>query len=124
MKDTTDNWIEHYDPLLNDKEAAPVVGSTANSLRQSRYTGLLFGVQAPKFLKMGRSIRYRLSELLAFIDSFPEIESTTRLNDTQYRGSEARDHKSSTKDRCCDMQELGSSTQDLDSNTQDLGRDS
>lgn len=89
MKESTDTWIEHYDPLLSDKEAAPVVGSTPNSLRQSRYTGLLFGVPAPKFIKLGRSIRYRFSELLAFRDSFPEIDSTTRLDGMQDRGSDS-----------------------------------
>jgi predicted DNA-binding transcriptional regulator AlpA len=80
MREVTEEWIEHHDPLLNDKEAARLVGSTPNSLRQSRYTGLLFGVPAPRFIKLGRSIRYRLSEILAFRELFPEVDSTTKLD--------------------------------------------
>jgi|TARA_B110000238_G_C15726363_1_gene268859 hypothetical protein len=40
---------------------------------------LLFGKPAPKFIKMGRSARYKLVELLKFRDQFPEYENTSQI---------------------------------------------
>lgn len=65
--------------LLRGQEAAPILGTTCSTLKQSRYTGLLFGKPAPKFIKMGRSARYKLVELLKFRDQFPEYENTSQI---------------------------------------------
>lgn len=70
------------DQLLNDPEAAKVLGTTTASLKQSRYSGLLFGKPTPKFLKMGKSAKYRLSTLVAFVNQFPEFQNTS-----EYKGS-------------------------------------
>ena len=67
------------DPFLADREAAEVVGASPTTLKQSRHTGLLFGRTSPKFSKMGRSVRYRLSNLIKFRDQFPEYQSTGEM---------------------------------------------
>ncbi|MCP5330550.1 MAG: hypothetical protein H7A05_06110 [Pseudomonadales bacterium] len=69
-----------FDPILCDVEAAKVLDSTSASLKQSRYTGMLFGRPAPKFIKMGRSAKYKLSTLLAFRDQFIEFQNTAEAN--------------------------------------------
>lgn len=69
-----------FDTLLSDIDAAKVLDSTSASLKQSRYTGMLFGRPAPKFIKMGRSAKYKLSTLLAFRDQFPEFQNTAEAH--------------------------------------------
>lgn len=77
MNDQIKSEMTSYDPLLPDEGAAEVLNSTKSSVKQSRYTGLLYGKPAPKFIKMGRSAKYRLSELLKFRDQFPEYQNTS-----------------------------------------------
>lgn len=50
--------------------AAPVTG------RRSRMTGVLLGKPAPIFIKRGRSIRYRLSDVLAWLKAGETFAST------------------------------------------------
>ena len=51
--------------ILRPKEAAPVIGSTDGMLAQMRHRGI-----GPKYLVIGKtSVRYRLSDLLAYLDS-------------------------------------------------------
>ena len=66
-----------YDTLVSDKYAAPIVGARTSSLKQSRHTGLLFGKPAPPFIKLGRSVRYRKSDLEECRDQFPEYNNTS-----------------------------------------------
>ena len=70
-----------HDPLLSSHDAAKLVGASALSLKQSRHTGTLFGKPAPLFLKMNRSIRYRLSVLIEFQDQFPEYQNTSEIKE-------------------------------------------
>jgi hypothetical protein len=65
------------DPLLTEIKSAEVLASTPGSLKQSRNNGTLFGKPAPKFVKLGRSIRYKLSVLLRFREQFPEYQNTS-----------------------------------------------
>ena len=60
--------MKKFDPnliLLDEKKASPVVGLAVRTLQQRRYLRL-----PPKYIKVPgtRSIRYRLSDLLAFRD--------------------------------------------------------
>ena len=64
--------------LLPNKEAALYVGCAPNSLKQSRVTGLLFGVPAPAFLKMGYNIRYKLATLDEWLSQFSEKQNTAQ----------------------------------------------
>lgn len=55
---------------INEKEASKYIGMSVSFLRQSRMTGKLKGrCKAPPFLKLGRSVRYQISDLDAWLDS-------------------------------------------------------
>lgn len=64
--------------VLPNKEAAVYIGCAPNSLKQSRVTGQLFGVQAPAFLKMGVSVRYKIGTLDDWLDQFAEQSNTAQ----------------------------------------------
>ena len=66
------------DILLANRDASGVVGATPETLKISRCTGKLFGVNAPAFLKMGRSVRYRTSTLQEWLNQFEEQASTSQ----------------------------------------------
>jgi hypothetical protein len=63
-------------PLADEIAAALYLKSTANTLKNSRSTGILWGVPAPKYLKCGRRILYRFSELDNWINQFGEFHNT------------------------------------------------
>lgn|GEM_PF-846715 len=48
--------------------------------RKSRVTGLLGGRQAPKFIRRGRMIRYRLCDILQWLENQPSGHSTAYLS--------------------------------------------
>lgn len=52
--------------ILTEKETAQYIGMSISWLRQSRMRG---DKDAPPFLKIGKSVRYRKSELDAWLDS-------------------------------------------------------
>lgn len=52
--------------LLSSEEASEILGVTTKSLSNSRYTGT--GLQVP-YIKMGKIIRYKKSELEAYIEN-------------------------------------------------------
>lgn len=76
MNTETDQSDFNYEHLLKEKDAAKVLGTTPSTLKFSRHSGILFGHPAPKHLKMGRSIRYRLASLTSFLDQFQERRNT------------------------------------------------
>tara|TARA_R110002060_G_scaffold78202_1_gene90967 strand:+ start:1845 stop:2096 length:252 start_codon:yes stop_codon:yes gene_type:complete len=55
--------------LLDEKEASLIIGAATPTLRKSRCTGELFGLPAPKYLKLGRTIRYQASVLNDWLES-------------------------------------------------------
>lgn len=55
--------------LLDEKEAALIIGAATPTLRKSRCTGKLFGLPAPKYLKLGRTIRYQSEALNDWLES-------------------------------------------------------
>ncbi len=63
--------------LLDDKQAAPVIGVQPNTLRNSRHTGTLAGVEPPAYIKLGRTVRYELAELLKWRGQF-EVRTCSR----------------------------------------------
>jgi predicted DNA-binding transcriptional regulator AlpA len=56
--------------LLTSIEFSTKLNISENVLRQSRRTGTLLGATAPKFLKLGRSIRYRPEEVENWLAQF------------------------------------------------------
>jgi len=68
-------------PLFNTYEAAAFLAIEPMTLKQSRHTGELFNRRAPKFLKMGRTVRYRLSTLETYLAQFPELANTAQRDE-------------------------------------------
>ena len=64
--------------LLANKEAATYLGCAPNSLKLSRSTGQLFSVAAPAYLKMGFSVRYKITTLDEWLDQFAEQSNTAQ----------------------------------------------
>ncbi|MBV1788629.1 helix-turn-helix domain-containing protein [Marinobacterium sp. D7] len=60
--------------LLDTHQAADYIGFSSSTLRWSRSTGTLAGVQTPEFLKIGKTVRYEtgvLDQWLAQFESKP-----------------------------------------------------
>lgn len=62
---------------LDPKQAAAYLGFSQSTLNNARYTGLLGGVRAPKFKKLGKSIRYERASLDTWLAQFKEQTSTS-----------------------------------------------
>jgi hypothetical protein len=77
--------LDNNHELLDELAASRVLGAARSSLKQSRYTGILFGKPSPPFLKCGRSARYKLSALLEFRDQFPEYRNTSEYQKDETR---------------------------------------
>lgn len=71
------NMTESPDRLLTESEAAEVLGFSKNTLRAWRVTGRPKGHPPPSFIKCGRSVRYRLSRLIEWVDAQPNLTSTS-----------------------------------------------
>jgi predicted DNA-binding transcriptional regulator AlpA len=52
--------------VLNDVETSKYIGMSTSWLRMARCTG---NPDAPPFIKIGRSVRYRLNDLDAWLNS-------------------------------------------------------
>jgi predicted DNA-binding transcriptional regulator AlpA len=59
--------------LNTDQETAAYLNVSYVALRQSRSTGKLLGVPAPKHLKIGRSIRYKDIDIEAWIAGLDSV---------------------------------------------------
>ena len=64
-----------YPPLLNQKQYCELTGKAESTAEQDR----LHGRGAP-FIRMGRSIRYRLDDVVAWLESLPRYNSTTEAD--------------------------------------------
>ena len=61
----------HKPPSLTERPAAEYLGLSVRTLQKRRFEG-----QGPSYLKIGRSVRYRLEDLDAFLEAH-------RINPTQ-----------------------------------------
>ncbi len=58
---------------LRDKEASEYIGMSESWLRHNRISGQRFGrVAGPRFIKVGRSVRYLKEDLDAWLGQFPK----------------------------------------------------
>lgn len=64
--------------LLKTSEAAQHLGFSEKTLANSRYTGLLGGVKAPSYKKLGRTIRYEKTSLQQWLSQFKDQTSTSQ----------------------------------------------
>ncbi len=69
--------IMGYQQTLTPKEAAEYIGFAYSTLNNARYTGLMGGVAAPLYRKLGKSIRYEKASLDAWMSQFKEQTSTS-----------------------------------------------
>lgn len=70
--------LVHTLHLLDNKGAAIYLGFSPATLNNSRYTGLLGGVKAPPYQKLGKSIRYEQSALEHWLKQFPSQTNTSQ----------------------------------------------
>jgi predicted DNA-binding transcriptional regulator AlpA len=59
--------------LLNVKQVADITGLAVGTLNRARLTG----ADAPPFCKIGKSCRYKLSSLTAWMNRKPEYQHTS-----------------------------------------------
>jgi len=65
------------DMFLNETQAANMIGFSKNTLRVWRVNGRSSGESTPTFIKCGRAVRYRLSDLKAWMNSMGTRKSTS-----------------------------------------------
>lgn len=63
------------DKLLTQKEVKVITGLAESTLEQWRLRG-----KGPKFIKLGRLVRYRMSDLNAYISELQGFNSTTEAD--------------------------------------------
>ena len=64
--------MQQESDLFNEKEAGAYVRKEGATMRNSRYTGTLGGVPAPKHLKIGGRVFYKKSTLDKWLSQFEE----------------------------------------------------
>jgi hypothetical protein len=58
--------------LFQSKDAAQFIDVSDETLRRSRCTGYLLGAPAPKHIKFGRTVKYRLTDLTDWVNAIDE----------------------------------------------------
>lgn len=64
---------------FDSKQAAQYLCVSEISIRNSRITGLLGGIKAPSFRKIGRKVIYLKADLDTWLNSLPAFENTTQM---------------------------------------------
>ena len=78
MTDSNNTFITFQSGAkLKNDEAARFLRYERFTLRNSRHTGKLAGVEAPKYSKQGKTILYDLDDLIKWRDQF-EVRTCTR----------------------------------------------
>jgi hypothetical protein len=73
--------LKHYKetycikPRNSSIEAAKVLDCNNDTLRKSRSTGYLFGVPAPRHIKIGYTVKYTLEDLVQWLEESNKNES-------------------------------------------------
>jgi len=65
----------HY---INEKQVSSENGVSHNSIRASRSTGLLWGQQAPTYLKIGTKVLYKREVIEAWFAQFEQVNNTAQ----------------------------------------------
>lgn len=66
--------------IFTSQQAAGYLEYSEYTLRLSRSTGTLAGVQAPPFFKLGRSVRYKKSDLDNWLAQFETFTNTAQAS--------------------------------------------
>lgn len=67
-------------PMLNSINAADHLSIAESTLRKSRVTGILCGVSAPAYMKMGRKVLYDIQDLDRWLNSLPRGNCTEQTS--------------------------------------------
>ncbi len=67
--------IQANDKLMTQAQVKEITGLADSTLEQWRLKG-----KGPKFIKLGRLVRYRTSDLQAYIDGLQGFSSTTEAD--------------------------------------------
>lgn len=67
--------LQNTDKLLTQKEVKEIIRLADSTLEQWRLKG-----KGPKFIKLGRLVRYRLSDIEAYISGLQGFKSTTEAD--------------------------------------------
>jgi predicted DNA-binding transcriptional regulator AlpA len=59
--------------LLSSKDLAEMLSVSNQYIAESRVSGKLMGMDAPKYLKMGRTVRYEESVIEEWLSNFREV---------------------------------------------------
>lgn len=71
---------QNIEPVnLDNNGAADYLTVGFTTLRNSRHTGLLCGLPAPQFKKMGRKVVYLKKDLDEWLDSLPSYQNTSEM---------------------------------------------
>ncbi|MEW8119965.1 MAG: helix-turn-helix domain-containing protein [Candidatus Thiodiazotropha sp.] len=74
------NNLKSVDRLLTESEVADIIGFSRNTLRAWRVTGRHHTSPPPRFVKCGRAVRYRYSELLEWMRQQTAVLTTSELS--------------------------------------------
>lgn len=72
------------DSLLNEKEVAERLGRSVKTVQKDRCYG-----SGPPFVKVGRLVRYRESDVDAYLAALPAYRSTSEVSARRARDPEA-----------------------------------
>ena len=61
------------DPLLSDREVSEIIGRARSTIQKDR----VLGKPAIPFVRIGRLVRYRQSDVVAYLDALPRRCSTS-----------------------------------------------
>ena len=65
-------WRAHDDALFPQPTLVAITGLSSAYFERARWAG-----QGPSFIKLGRLVRYRKSDVLAWLNQHPTVASTT-----------------------------------------------
>jgi hypothetical protein len=80
-RDITQATLKHYQESHGLKsrnssiDAAKVLDCNNDTLRKSRSTGYLFGIRAPRHIKIGYTVKYTLEDLVQWLEESNKNES-------------------------------------------------
>ena len=64
--------------FLTSKQAAEYLGYSENTLRECRVKGILAGIKAPPYIKMGKRVEYSKEDLDNWRNQFKKITNTAQ----------------------------------------------
>jgi hypothetical protein len=71
------NCIKIEPTLFNEKQSGEFLSISHNTLRSGRVTGMVWGVKAPVYIRIGSRIRYRKVDLIEWVAQFDIVSNTS-----------------------------------------------